>query len=209
VPAVLTGLVVGVPRGRLFGETEDLVAEAFEGSLRRLERAGARIVEHGIDDLLAAMAEATATAAIAAVEAAEIHGDRLDTHAHLFDPRVHGRILRGREMPAPAYLRMMRRRAELILLMDARLRDVGVLALPATASSAMLTAPLLADDGAYTRANLLMLRNTMPANLFDLTAISLPMPDAPRPAGLMLVARGGEDHRLLAVAASAEAALRG
>jgi aspartyl-tRNA(Asn)/glutamyl-tRNA(Gln) amidotransferase subunit A len=52
-----------------------------------------------------------------------------------------------------------------------------------------------------------MLRNTMPGNLFDLCAISLPMPGVTRPAGVMLMARHGEDRRLLAVAAAAEAAL--
>ncbi len=58
-----------------------------------------------------------------------------------------------------------------------------------------------------TRINLLMLRNTTVANLFDLTAISLPMPEVERPAGLMLMARRGSDRRMIEIATGVEALL--
>ncbi len=77
-------------------------------------------------------------------------------------------------------------------------------ALPATATTAPPIAPLLGDDDAYHAANLLTLRNTMVGNLFDLCSITLPMPGTPRPAGFMLTARGGEDERLLSIAAAVE-----
>jgi aspartyl-tRNA(Asn)/glutamyl-tRNA(Gln) amidotransferase subunit A len=51
-------------------------------------------------------------------------------------------------------------------------------------------------------------RNTQFANQFELTAISLPMPGMTLPAGLMLVAKGGDDQRLFAVAAAVEDTLR-
>jgi len=50
-----------------------------------------------------------------------------------------------------------------------------------------------------------MLRNTMVGNLFDLTGISLPLPGQARPVGLMLLARHGQDRRLLEIAAAVEA----
>ena len=53
----LAGLRIGIPRGRLFADTEPMVEQAFEAASSRLSQAGARIVDHGIDDLLAAMAE--------------------------------------------------------------------------------------------------------------------------------------------------------
>ena len=52
-----------------------------------------------------------------------------------------------------------------------------------------------------------LLRNTMIANFFDLTSISLPIPGAALPAGFMLIARNGRDRDLLAMAAAVEAAL--
>jgi aspartyl-tRNA(Asn)/glutamyl-tRNA(Gln) amidotransferase subunit A len=206
-PASLAGLRIGVPRGSLFEETEPAVAEAFENSLARLSRAGASITNHRVDDLLTAMADATSIGSIASVEAAAIHADWLDAGQAEFDPRVHGRIVRGRDVPASAYIRMMRQRADLIASFNRRLAPLDVMALAATATTAPLTAPLLSDDDAFTRTNLLILRNTMVANLFDLTGISLPMPNMMRPAGFMLLARHGEDRRLLQIAAGVELVL--
>jgi aspartyl-tRNA(Asn)/glutamyl-tRNA(Gln) amidotransferase subunit A len=48
----------------------------------------------------------------------------------------------------------------------------------------------------------------MVANQFDLTSLSLPLPVAGLPVGLMLMARNGEDRRLLAIGAGIEALLR-
>jgi aspartyl-tRNA(Asn)/glutamyl-tRNA(Gln) amidotransferase subunit A len=190
-PFPLSGLRIGVPRGRLFDEQEEMVGDAFEASLERLARAGARIVDHRIEDLLAAMAETTVHASIASIEAAEIHADWLDTKADLIDPRVRWWIARSGKVPAPTYIRMIRRRRELAAAMHERLAAVDVLALPTTTISAPLTAPLLTDDKHYNRMDWLVLRNTMFGNQFDLTGISLPIPGCLRPVGFMLVARNG------------------
>ncbi|MCJ2063406.1 amidase [Methylobacterium sp. J-088] len=205
----VAGLRIGVPRGLLFTETEPLVAEAFGRALARLSAAGARVTDHPIDDLLAAMDAALPDGSLAAIEAAAIHADWLDAQAHRYDPRVHRRILAGRTAPATRYIRTLRRRAELIASLDGRLAPLDLLALPATATTAPLTAPLEADDAAFLAANRLMLRNTAFGNFFDLTGLSLPMPDLARPAGLMLLARHGQDRRLLALGAGIEAVLAG
>lgn len=208
-PFPLSGLRIGVPRGRLFDEQEEMVGEAFEASLERLARAGARIVDHGIDDLLAAMAETTVHASIASIEASEVHADWLDTKADLIDPRVRWWIARSGKVAAPVYIRMIRRRRELAAAMDERLAPIDVLALPTTTVSAPLTAPLLTDDKLYNRMDWLVLRNTMFGNQFDLTGVSLPIPGCLRPVGFMMVARNGQDRRLLEIAASVERALGG
>jgi aspartyl-tRNA(Asn)/glutamyl-tRNA(Gln) amidotransferase subunit A len=46
-----------------------------------------------------------------------------------------------------------------------------------------------------------MLRNPSIGNFFDLCGISLPLP-APLPVGLMVLARNGQDRRLLSIAAA-------
>jgi aspartyl-tRNA(Asn)/glutamyl-tRNA(Gln) amidotransferase subunit A len=203
-PRPLAGLRIGIPQGRLFTELEPMVAEAFSAGLRCLERAGARIADHDIEDLLGAMAEATAPASIASIEAAAVHADWLETRAAEFDPRVHRRIAISGQVTAPVYIRMMRRRAELVAAMDQRLQPVDVLALPTTAITALPIDALIADDDLYARGNLLVLRNPMIANQFDLTGISLPIRGYERPVGLMLLARHGHDRQLLDIAASIE-----
>ncbi len=204
LPYLIDGLKIGVPRGRLFTETEPMVAQAFEASVSRLLKAGAKVIDVNIDDLIADMEKATSPASIASIEAAEIHADWLDSKAQDFDPRVRGRIALSASLPAPVYIRMMRQRDALIAAMDERLKLIDTLALPATAITAPLTAPLLADDQLYRQTNLLVLRNTMVGNLFDLAGISLPIPDQQRPVGLMLMGRNGHDRKLLEIAASVE-----
>jgi aspartyl-tRNA(Asn)/glutamyl-tRNA(Gln) amidotransferase subunit A len=203
-PFPLAGLRIGVPRGRLFEETEPAVAEAFEAALRHLSAAGARVADCAVEDLLQEMADATRAASIASMEAAEIHADWLDTKADAFDPRVRSRIVLSGTVPAPVYIRTMRRRASLAAAMDERMTPFDVLALPTVAILPPPTRPLVDSDELYMKANLLILRNTMVANQFDLTSISLPMPGTPLPVGLMLVSRHGTDRRLLAIAAGVE-----
>jgi aspartyl-tRNA(Asn)/glutamyl-tRNA(Gln) amidotransferase subunit A len=99
---------------------------------------------------------------------------------------------------------MMRRRIALTAAMDERLTLVDVLALPTTAWAAPPIAPLLTDDALYYRTNLLLSRNTLIGNQFDLTSISLPIDGAPRPVGLMLLARHGQDRMLLEISSSIE-----
>ena len=203
-PYPLAGLRVGIPRGRLFTRSEAMVEEAFEGALSRLSQAGARIVEHSIDDLLLAMRETTSQASIASIEAAEIHADWLESRADEIDQRVHYWLARSSAIPAHVYLRMMRRRHALVEAMDQRLAPVDVVALPTTAITAPLIAPLEADEELYNSTDTLILRNTQAANQFDLTALTLPLPDCERPVGFMLMARHGADRRLLDIGASVE-----
>lgn len=203
-PCSLTGLRIGIPRGRLFTRSEPVVEEAFEGALRRLSQAGAIIVDLAIDDLLMAMRETTAAASIASIEAAEVHADWLESRAAEIDPRVHYWLARSSTVPAHLYLRMMRGRRALVEAMDRRLAPFDVVALPAVAITAPLTAPLEADEALYNETDALVLRNTQVANQFDLTALSLPLPDSERAVGLMLMARHGQDHRLLNIAAGVE-----
>jgi aspartyl-tRNA(Asn)/glutamyl-tRNA(Gln) amidotransferase subunit A len=203
-PHPLAGLRIGVPRGRLFSETEPMVEQAFETTLGRLSQGGARIVDHGIEDLLQAMADTTMKASIASIEASEVYADWLDAKADQIDPRVRWWIVRSGATPAPVYIRMLRQRHALMEAMDERLSALDVLALPATAVSAPLTAPLEADDQLYNKMDWLILRNTMFGNQFDLTGITLPIPGCERPVGIMLIARHGQDRRLLDIAAGVE-----
>ncbi|CAH2406158.1 amidase [Mesorhizobium ventifaucium] len=204
----LAGLGVGVPRGVLFENTEEEVAAAFERCARKLELAGARLADLSIDDLLADLRAATRRASIAAMEGAEVHADWLaEGAATSVDPRVSEPLSRAAAVPATAYIRAIRRRTALVAAMDERLASVDVLALPTTPVTAQTIVSMTSDEALCERTEGLLLRNTQVANQFDLCAISLPMPGMARPAGLMLVARNGDDHRLLRIAAEVEALL--
>jgi aspartyl-tRNA(Asn)/glutamyl-tRNA(Gln) amidotransferase subunit A len=207
-PVPLAGLRIGIPRGVLFEETEAEVAAAFDQCLGKVELAGARIADLSINDLLAGMRAATKRGTIAAVEGAEIHADWLATGTSVpVDPHVSGPLSRALAVPASVYIRTIRRRTELAASIDERLSSVDVVALPTTPIVAPTVAAMADDEALRDKAEGLLLRNTQVANQFDLCAISLPMPGTARPAGLMLVARNGHDHHLLAIAAAVEALL--
>ncbi|WP_457152528.1 amidase [Mesorhizobium sp. P5_C1] len=204
----LVGLRIGIPRGVLFEETQGEVATAFDRCLRKVELAGAGVADLSIDDLLGEMRAATKRGSIAAMEGAEIHADWLATGASVpVDPHVSGPLSRAAMLPTPVYIRTMRRRAALAAAMDERLASVDMLALPTTPVTAPTIVSMVDDAELRDRTEGLLLRNTQVANQFDLCAISLPMPGMVRPAGLMLVARNGQDRRLLRLAAEIESLL--
>jgi aspartyl-tRNA(Asn)/glutamyl-tRNA(Gln) amidotransferase subunit A len=66
----------------------------------------------------------------------------------------------------------------------------------------------VADDDAYYRTNLLVLRNSSIANFLDRCALSLPcnQPGQP-PVGLMLMGEHGADRRLLGIGLTVEKVL--
>jgi aspartyl-tRNA(Asn)/glutamyl-tRNA(Gln) amidotransferase subunit A len=84
--------------------------------------------------------------------------------------------------------------------MDARLDALDALVMPTTSIVAPTIAEV-ADAKVFAARNAAVIRNTAIVNFFDLCAISLPLP-ARLPVGLMLIARNGQDHRLLRLAAA-------
>jgi len=209
-PMPLAGLRIGVPHGRLLQGMEPEVEAGFERSIWLLEAAGARIVDHGIDDLVAGMAEACSNGSIAGIEAAALHADWLgdEALAARVDPRVARTLARRAAVPASAYIGLIQRRTALARAMDERLAPIDVLALPTTPVVAPLIEVAEESLESLDRTDDTLLRNPQVANQFDLTAISLPMPEMELPGGLMLFARNGHDRRLFAVAAAVEAELR-
>ncbi|HYF89187.1 amidase [Azospirillum sp.] len=206
VPLPVAGQSFLVPRWRLFDGIEPAVAAAFEAALDRLRAAGAHIVEGSIDAELDALADLDRVGVFTAIELAATLAELGIAELDGIDPKTRARIEAGGRTPAADYVRMQRRRADLIRLMDERLARHPVLLLP----TVPLTAPAIADvleDAAFHRVNLLLLRNTRIANLFDVPAISLPVPSAGLPVGLMAMGRRGSDRSLLGIAAGLETAL--
>ena len=135
-----------------------------------------------------------------------MHADWLMADTSGVDPKVSGPLGRRLSVPAHIYIRMLHQRRKLAAAMDKRLVPVDVLALPTTPMIAPPAARLMDDAPFCERTEGLLLRNPQIANQFDLTAISLPMPAMELPAGIMLIARHGDDRRLLAIAAAVESA---
>jgi len=208
VPArAVAGLRLALPRTLMLDDLEAPVAAAFERTLARLARIGARIVELPLAEL-GEIAAINAPGGFSAVEAWATHREALATRRAEFDPRVAQRIALGEGVSAADYIRMQQRRADWIARVTARLEGIDALLCPTVPIVAPAIAPLLADDAAFFKANGLLLRNTSVINFLDGCAFTLPC-HAPGelPVGLMLAAPAGQDAALAGVALAVEAPL--
>jgi aspartyl-tRNA(Asn)/glutamyl-tRNA(Gln) amidotransferase subunit A len=200
-PVALAGLRFGIAEGLPLDRLDQTVAAAFAGAIARLDNAGAK-VSREILPLFDDMVAVNNKGGIAPPEACAVHRDRLKRRAADIDPNVRVRIERGCAVTEADYAWMLAERARLVRAMDGRLAELDVLAMP-TSSIVAPTIAEVADPKIFGARNAAVLRNTAVINFFDLCAISLPLP-APLPVGLMLIARNGQDRRLLGIAAAVE-----
>jgi len=205
-PLPLAGLRLAVPRNIVLEDVQPEVATAFERALSALSQAGARIVEQPfapLDEIRAVNAKG----GIPAAEAWAWHRRLIAEKGDGYDPRVRRRIEGGSRQSAADYLDLLAARTAITGRMDAATRGFDALLMP---TCPIVPPPLaaLADDAAYARANMLVLRNPALANFLDRCAISLPChrPGEP-PVGLMLVGETMGDARLFALAAAVEVAV--
>jgi aspartyl-tRNA(Asn)/glutamyl-tRNA(Gln) amidotransferase subunit A len=200
--AELKGLRVGVAEGLPLDRLDDTVASAFAAAVKRLDGAGVCVSRETLP-LFDDMNEVNAKGGISPPEACAIHRDWMGRRPNDIDPNVRARIERGCAVSAADYVDMMRARARLVGLMDGRLMALDALIMPTTS----IVAPTIvevADPKVFAVRNAALLRNTAIINFFDLCAVTLPLPAAPPalPVGLMVVARNGQDRRLLNMAAA-------
>ena len=195
--------VFGVPDAHFFDALESDVAQAFELAQRRLAAAGARIVPVKLPSL------ADLDTAFGAFLGAELVGflgrDRVTANLAQMDPVAAARIAPGLALSADAYIDMRMRFAALAQAATRAIDGVDVLITPTCPCVAALVEghEATADAAAWSRESL---RLTRPANLFGFCGVSLPIHQliGSLPVGLQLLARGGDDAKLLAAAASVE-----
>ncbi|MEQ8965206.1 MAG: amidase [Azospirillaceae bacterium] len=199
--------VLGVPDRVVLDDAEPGVARVFEETVTRLSAAGARVVDLPAPEFEAALA-AQSPVSFAAAEAFAWHAALLDRAGARYDPRVRSRIERGRDARAADYIALLAERRRVMGAWRDRTRDLDAVIAPTVPITAPPLAALEADDDAYHRTNLLVLRNTTLGNLLDTPAASLPCgPVDGLPVGLMVMGRTGHDGTLARVAAGIEAAL--
>ena len=201
--APLAGLRLGVVQGMPFEGVDETVAAAWLGAVAALDKAGARLSDETIA-LIPEMIAVNAKGGFAPPEAYAIHRERLLRRGNDIDPNIRTRIERGGAVTKATLIEMGLERARLIRAMDERMAQLDALILPTTP----IIAPTLdevATPQAFGHKNMLLLRNTAMVNFFDLCAISLPLPRAKgQAAGLMVVARNGQDTHLFRLAAAVE-----
>jgi aspartyl-tRNA(Asn)/glutamyl-tRNA(Gln) amidotransferase subunit A len=197
-------LTFGRPDAHFFDDLDADVARAIDAAQQRLTAAGARIVPVTLPPL--ADLDAAFGGFLSAELVAHLGHERVTASLARMDPVVAARITPGLALSAEAWLRLRRRFEALAREAHDAMADVDVLLTPACPRIAPAVdvhrAPAAA--AAWSRD---ALRLTRPGNLFGLCGISLPVGHlaASLPVGLQLLARGGDDAELLAIAAAVEA----
>jgi len=206
-PRPIKGMRLAVPTTVVLDELDDAVARTFERALATLSRAGALIEHIEVPEFLD-VGVINSKGGFAASESYAWHRYLLTSKGDVYDPRVSIRILRGGSMSAADYIDLLNARRSLVARAAARLAPYDALIMPTTANTPPRIADL-ADDKAFTTANLRSLRNCTLINMIDGCAISLPSHrEGDVPVGLMLASSGGADRHIFELAAGMEGAIR-
>ena len=160
------GLRVGVPRAYFFDDLDPEVASAIEHALTGIATLGAHIKEVRI--------EVPADRTVQATEAYAYHAEDVAKHPEFYQAETVRRIRTGEKVTAAEY---MQKRRELEVARR-NIRDVfaeaDLLVTPTTPLPAPTIAELRANAEALRPAELKLLRNTRPFNVWGLPAISVP-----------------------------------
>jgi aspartyl-tRNA(Asn)/glutamyl-tRNA(Gln) amidotransferase subunit A len=206
-PRPIKGMRLAVPVTVALDELDDAVAQTFQRSLATLSRAGALIEHIEVPEFLD-IGVMNTKGGFAAAESYAWHRYLLTSKGDVYDPRVSLRIQRGEAISAADYIDLLNARRSLIARIAVRLVPYDALVMPTTANTPPKIGDL-ADDKAFTVANLRSLRNCTLINMIDGCAISLPAHrEGEVPVGLMLASTGGSDRRIFELAAGMEGAIR-
>src|SRR3979409_1861573 len=171
-PRPIKGMRLAVPTTVALDELDDAVARTFDRALETLSRQGALIERIAGPEVLD-VAPMNARGGFAAAESYAWHRYLIASKGDVYDPRVSMRILRGESLSAADYIDLLGARKSLIAGATGWFARYDALVMPTTANTPPRIADL-ADDKAFTKANLLSLRNCTLINMIDGCAISLP-----------------------------------
>jgi Asp-tRNA(Asn)/Glu-tRNA(Gln) amidotransferase A subunit family amidase len=163
------GMRVGVVRGYFFDDVDAEVASAMEHALRGIQSLGAELREVRFGDN-----DVPTDRTVQAAESYAFHAENVAKSAELYQGETVRRIRSGEKISAADYIQRRRDLEEARRNIGTVFADVDVLVTPTTPMAAPAIADLKANPDALRPAELKLLRNTRPFNVWGLPAISVP-----------------------------------
>jgi aspartyl-tRNA(Asn)/glutamyl-tRNA(Gln) amidotransferase subunit A len=193
-------LRVGVPRAHFFDDLDAEVASAMEHALRGIASLGAEIKEVKLDvptDRTLQLAESYA-----------VHAESVAKSPESYQAETVRRVRAGEKVSAAEYIRARRELEEGRRSIRAIFAEVDVLVTPTMPMPAPAIADLRANPDALRPAELKLLRNTRPFNVWGLPAISVPcgFTESGLPIGLQIAGAHWREDLVLRVAHAYERA---
>lgn len=159
-------LRVGVPRAYFFDDLDAEVASAMDHALRGLETLAAKVREVSL--------EVPTDRKLQTAEAYAFHAENVAKTPEAYHAETLRRIRAGESVSAAEYIQRRRELDEARRNIARVFADVDVLVTPTIPIPAPAITDLLANPDALRPAELKLLRNTRPFNVWGLPAISLP-----------------------------------
>ena len=210
-PVAPKGQVFVVPDNIMFDGIEPAVAANFEAALKRIAKAGGKIIHKNFPIFESILDLIKTRGNVLGAEALHLHYARVNgPDAARMDQRVVKRIKMAEQMTAVDLVEVMLRRQELIAKCNTLIGDAIVIC-PTTPHVAMPIAPLEADMEEFFRVNAKTLRNTMLGNFLDWCGLSIPSGTDHQgmPTGFLLNAQHGRDAAVLSSGLAIEPLIRG
>jgi Asp-tRNA(Asn)/Glu-tRNA(Gln) amidotransferase A subunit family amidase len=198
----IRGLVIGIPRKFFFDDLDTEVASAVERAITQLANLGATVRE--ID--LPVNNDRT----LQSYESYQFHREMAATTPELYQPETLRRIKSGERVTEAQYQLALRELQKTRAEIAESFREIDVVVTPTTPVPAPRISDLMGDPALLRPAELLLLRNTRPVNVWGLPAISVPCgcTSAGLPIGLQIIGRNREEARVLRVAYAYEQAAK-
>jgi aspartyl-tRNA(Asn)/glutamyl-tRNA(Gln) amidotransferase subunit A len=159
-------LRVGVPRSFFYDDLHPEVAAAVEEALRAIKALVAEVRDVELS--------APTDRKLQSAESYACHAEDIGKTPELYQPETLRRIRSGADISAADYIERRREMGESRRSIREAFATVDVLVTPTVAIPAPLIADLKANPEALRPAELLLLRNTRPFNVWGLPAISVP-----------------------------------
>ena len=159
-------LRVGVPRAYFFDELDSEVASAIDHALRGIETMVAGVREVKL--------EVSTDRSLQAAESYACHAENVAKHSELYQAETLRRLRTGEGISAAEYIQRRRELEQARRNIHSAFADIDLLVTPATPMAAPAIADLRANAGALRPAELKLLRDTRPFNVWGLPAISVP-----------------------------------
>jgi aspartyl-tRNA(Asn)/glutamyl-tRNA(Gln) amidotransferase subunit A len=164
-------LRIGVPREYFFDELDPEVAAAVEVALKEMAKLVAEVKEvrlHSIN------LEIPADRTLQSAESYALHAQNIVKNPELYQPETLRRIRSGENVTAAEYIQRRRELEEARHGISRAFSDIDILVTPTTPMPAPAILELKANPDALRPAELKLLRNTRPFNVWSLPAISVP-----------------------------------
>ena len=206
-PVELDRLRFGLPENYFYDDLDKEVAQAVNGVNQTLTGLGVRLDKISVPE--ASEREAYFPVALPVSLLAKLGVEGYEAGKRMMDSVVAQRIESGLERKAHDYIRLEEKRQRSVATVKRRFKGFDAWVSPTTTGYPPLLTDL--DDPAMAlKLALGMTRNTQPANYLDLCAVTVPIPQpkGQLPIGYQIMAAGGSDTKLLAIAIAVEKALR-